>query len=166
MKINPLLLSKLYALLKRLGIFVALKQLFKIFTTQQQPSMALSERITELILANVEFANQQVEDIVESYALSCLELNDATRTVEALGLEGADAQVAEGLVTLATLQGTLFASLSPEAQQQVTDTVALIVTGPNEAQVEALYNACVRNIATAKSMSELVDANTVTPEGE
>ena len=124
--------------------------------------MALSERITELILANVEFANQQVEETVESFALSCLKLNDATRTVEALGLEGAEAQVAEGLVTLATLQGTLFASLTPEQQQQVVDTVAMIVTGPNEVQVEALYNACVQNIASAKSMGELVDANTVT----
>lgn len=165
MKINPLLLSKLYALLKRLGIFVTIRGLTNLFTNHQ-PEMALNEQITQLIFENLDFANDAVEAALEGVVTSAIGVSDAARAIEALDLQGEDAAVAEGVVKLASTFGTVFGNLSPDQRAEVTDTVAKIVTGPNEGLIETLFNQCVALIADIRAANEIVDANTVTPDGE
>jgi len=163
MKIKPILIKNLHALLRRLGIFVTLKQLTAFFT-KHQPEMALNEQITALIFENIDFANDTVEAALEGVVTSAIGVSDAARAIEALDLQGADADVAEGVVKLASTFGTVFGNLSAEQQAEVTDTVAKIVTGPNEGLIETLFDKCVALIADIKAANEVVDANTTTDE--
>lgn len=128
--------------------------------------MALSEQITALIFENIDFANDTVEAALEGVVTSAISVSDAARAIEALDLQGADADVAEGVVKLASTFGTVFGNLTPDQQAEVTETVAKIVTGPNEGLIETLFNQCVALIADIRAANEIVDANTVTPEGE
>lgn len=126
--------------------------------------MALNEQITALIFENIDFANDTVEAALEGVVTSSIGVNDAARAIEALDLQGDEAAVAEGVVKLASTFGTVFGNLSAEQQAEVTDTVAKIVTGPNEGLIETLFNKCVALIADIKAANEVVDANTTTDE--
>lgn len=125
--------------------------------------MALSEKISVLIIENVDFKNDALEAATEKLITKTFDLASASNAVEqAAGGDESVLQVAEGVVTLAKTFGTAFRKLDDNQKTEVSNAVKSVVTGANEQAIESLFDACLETITAAQELNEVAD----TPDEE
>ena len=120
--------------------------------------MALEQKLSELIISQVDFIDDSLEAKVEEVLTSFgaahrigLQIDQQAENDQTV--EG----VASGVLDLANEFGIAFKDLNGEQAAGVKAAVRGIVTGDNEVLIENFFDACLDVIVKAKDLNNTVD---------
>lgn len=120
--------------------------------------MALEQKLSELIISQVDFIDDSLEAKVEEVLTSFgaahrigLQIDQQAENDQTV--EG----VASGVLDLANEFGIAFKDLNGEQAARVKAAVRGIVTGDNEVLIENFFDACLDVIVKAKDLNNTVD---------
>ena len=120
--------------------------------------MALEQKLSELIITQVDFIDDSLEAKVEEVLTSFgaahrigLQIDQQAENDQTV--EG----VASGVLDLANEFGIAFKDLNGEQAARVKAAVRGIVTGDNEVLIENFFDACLDVIVKAKDLNNTVD---------
>jgi len=120
-----------------------------------------SDNIAALLVANVEFTNDELELKVEAFATQVSAVTLAALKFEtAIGTNEAAATAGKGLIDLAATIGTAFPNLTADQVGKFKSTIADVYDNPDpviDAAGEALFNASVDAIIAAQELSTFVN---------
>lgn len=127
--------------------------------------MALEQKLSELIITQVDFIDDSLEAKVEEVLTSFgaahrigLQIDQQAENDQTV--EG----VASGVLDLANEFGIAFKDLNGEQAARVKAAVRGIVTGDNEVLIENFFDACLDVIVKAKDLNNTVDDLTAPQE--
>ena len=139
-------------------IFAIYKILISTFILKTYPPMALEQKLSELIITQVDFIDDSLEAKVEEVLTSFgaahrigLQIDQQAENDQTV--EG----VASGVLDLANEFGIAFKDLNGEQAARVKAAVRGIVTGDNEVLIENFFDACLDVIVKAKDLNNTVD---------
>lgn len=130
---------------------------------------SISESIFTSIIETTDFANATVEANLESIITKAVALDRVAVALEAKIAETNDeasSEAAKGVIELATSLGKYFGNLTPPEKAQVNGTVARIITGANEAEIEGLFDSTIELIEGIKALNAEIDSLSVVPDPE
>jgi isopropylmalate/homocitrate/citramalate synthase len=133
----------------------------KIFHLKAKIRMSFSDNIAALLVANVEFTNDELELKVEAFATQVSAVTLAALKFEtAIGTNEAAATAGKGLIDLAATIGTAFPNLTADQVAKFKSTIAAVYDNPDpviDAAGQDLFNTAVDAIIAAQELSTFVD---------
>lgn len=132
--------------------------------------MAIKDKISALIIQNVEVADEVLESLIEDLIEKTAQVTTAALVFE--GQAGNDEkaiQAGEGLVTLAAEFGTAFPDLTTEQAERVKAAVDVVFQGATPEQDAAgttLFNTAVDTVLAAQELNDYFVAQGGEPDPE
>lgn len=118
----------------------------------------LSAEIAALAVDQIDFKNDALEAAFEKSIAKFGSLYESAQAVDTASTSDETVvPVAKGVLTLAGLYGKTYKNLTDDQKVAVKEAVAQIVTGPNEAAIEKLFDDSVEFIASAQELNTVVD---------
>jgi len=127
------------------------------------------DKIQALLLANIDFVNNDVEAAFEACYTAGAEAQKAALQIEAVKGEANVDTAIEGVYGLSEVYGDVYASLSTAQREKLQSSVNNLITFADnaalESAVESLFDSLVRSISAAKALNALVDSLSAPNEG-
>lgn len=152
--------KRFFALLRVFLLYLRLK-LLQLFSQTFNVKSMFSEKISSLIVGNVDFVNDELEAKVETLIAKTAALTAAGMKFETLaGEDGKALEAGEALVSLAGELGVAFPNLGSDQAERVKSVVALIFDNPSadlDAAGTEVFNAAVDTVVAAQDLNRYVD---------
>lgn len=118
----------------------------------------LSEKIITLALDQTEFQNDDAETAVEGVLLAYGAVYAAALKLDVVAGDNEEAQrIAGGVVDLANQFGLVFSDLESEGAEKVKQAVRDIVTGAQETEIEAIFDATLNVVVKLKNLAAVIN---------
>ncbi len=147
-----------------LPLFLSFKYKLKYFFIKKKFKMSFLETINGLIIKNIDFANDELEAIVEDLAASisassvaALNFQNAVKGENQESLE----KGGKALIDLASDLGTAFSQLTPEQLEKFKSTVADIYENPDpviDSAASSLFDASLDVVVKGQKLTAFVDS--------